>query len=44
MALRDLLVLGAVLSPADVQLAEGFPSPFRKLALREIAKYETTYE
>jgi hypothetical protein len=44
MALRALLVLGAVLSPADVQLAEGFPNPFHRLALREIAKYETTYK
>jgi hypothetical protein len=36
-ALRALLKLGAVLSPQNVQLAEGVPTPFRRLVLQEIA-------
>jgi hypothetical protein len=36
-ALWVLLTLGAVLSPHNVQLAEGLPTPFRRLVLQEIA-------
>jgi hypothetical protein len=44
MAVRALLALGAALSPEDVQLAEGFPQPSRRLVLQAMANYETTEE